>query len=443
MKKFFWISALCVGLSAAALFAAPVGAASAGIRRGGACGALREEAAIGWEEAAIGREEVAIGREEVSAPEVLQKESAEVGLKDASASAAEPLAPVCKAAYLCDWRSGTPVYKRCESAHLPIASMCKIMTMLLCFEAEEAGRISADEPIAVSERAAGMGGSQVFLEAGASYPAGDLLESICIASANDSCVAMAERLCGSERAFVQKMNERARELGMTDTNFVNCTGLPANGQYSCARDVALMLGELLRRDGYFRYSRTWMDEIRHPEGRVTQMANTNKLLRSYVGCDGGKTGYTAEAGFCIAATAARGDLRAISVVIGAPDSKARFAGAGEMFDYIFANYTSRAVLSDEVLPQPCEVVGGRKELISVRPARAAHLFCAADDTDAVDCVIELPPARAPIAAGDVLGRAVIYKNGVEADSVPLLANEDAARRGYFDSLRDLAQNWNY
>lgn len=230
---------------------------------------------------------------------------------------------------------------------------------------------------------------------------------------------------------------------MTDTNFVNCTGLPANGQYSCARDVALMLGELLHRDGYFRYSRTWMDEIRHPEGRVTQMANTNKLLRSYVGCDGGKTGYTAEAGFCIAATAARGDLRAISVVIGALDSKARFAGAGEMFDYIFANYTSRAVLSDEVLPQPCEVVGGRKELISVRPARAAHLFCAADDTDAVDCVIELPPARAPIAAGDVLGRAVIYKNGVEADSVPLLANEDAARRGYFDSLRDLAQNWNY
>ena len=139
------------------------------------------------------------------------------------------------------------------------------------------------------------------------------------------------------------------------------------------------------------------------------------------------------------------DLRADldSVVIGAPDSKTRFAGAGEMFDYIFANYTSRAVLSDEVLPQPCEVVGGRKELISVRPARAAHLFCAADDTDAVDCVIELPPARAPIAAGDVLGRAVIYKNGVEADSVPLLANEDAARRGYFDSLRDLAQNWNY
>ena len=344
MKKFFWISALCVGLSAAALFAAPVGAASADIRRGGACGALREEAEI--------------GREEVSAPEASQKEWAEVGLKDAAASAAEPLAPACKAAYLCDWRSGTPVYKRCESAHLPIASMCKIMTMLLCFEAEEAGRISADEPIAVSERAAGMGGSQVFLEAGASYPAGDLLESICIASANDSCVAMAERLCG-RRARLRAEDERARAgAGHDGYQLRQLHGAPANGQYSCARDVALMLGELLHRDGYFRYSRTWMDEIRHPEGRVTQMANTNKLLRSYVGCDGGKTGYTAEAGFCIAATAARGDLRAISVVIGAPDSKTRFAGAGEMFDYIFANYTSRAVLSDEVLPQPCEVVGG-------------------------------------------------------------------------------------
>ena len=361
----------------------------------------------------------------------------------AAAAADEVLAPDCKAAYLCDWRTGTPVYARNAAAHLPIASMCKIMTMLLCFEAQDAGRISPDEEVVVSERAAGMGGSQVFLEAGASYPVHALLESICIASANDSCVAMAERLCGSERAFVQKMNERARALGMTDTAFANCTGLPASGQYSCARDVALMLSALLAHEDYFRYSRTWMDEMHHPEGRITEMANTNKLLRSYAGCDGGKTGYTSEAGFCIAATAQRGSLRAVSVVIGAPDSKTRFAGAGELLDHIFANYTSRAVLDDAVLSDPCAVIGGKKKLIAVRPARAAYLFCRQDDTDKVDCVIELPSARAPVASGDVLGRAVIYKNGVEADSVPLLANEDSPKCGYFDSLRDLAKNWNY
>ena len=409
MKKHFFILALFACLCTAVFGAVPVGAAqSAGAEASG---------------------DVAI--------------YAAGAVSAASDAASESLAPGCKAVYLCDWRSGTPVYKRNESAHLPIASMCKIMTMLLCFEAQDAGRISADEEIAVSERAAGMGGSQVFLEAGATYSVHDLLESICIASANDSCVAMAERLCGSERAFVQKMNERARELGMTDTNFVNCTGLPAGGQYCCARDVALMLGELLRHEEYFGYSRTWMDEMHHPEGRVTEMANTNKLLRSYVGCDGGKTGYTSEAGYCIAATAVRGDMRALSVVIGAPDSKARFAGAGELFDYIFANYTSRAVLDDAVLSSPCEVIGGKEKLVAVRPERASYLFCAADDTDAVDCVIELQPARAPIAAGDVLGRAVIYKNGVEADCVALLANGDVARSGYFDSLRDLAQNWNY
>lgn len=358
-----------------------------------------------------------------------------------AAAEGELLALGCKAAYVCDWRSGTPVYARGERAHLPIASMCKIMTMLLCFEAQEAGRLSFDEQIAVSERAAGMGGSQVFLEAGGSYRAGDLLESICIASANDSCIAMAERLCGSERTFVQKMNERARELGMTDTAFANCTGLPASGQYSCARDVALMLSALLAHEEYFSYSRTWTDEMHHPEGRVTEMANTNKLLRSYAGCDGGKTGYTAEAGFCLAATAQRGSLRAISVVIGAPDSKTRFAGAGELLDYIFANYTSRAVLADEVLSAPCEVRGGRQKLVHVRPARAAYLFCAQEDNDEVDCVFELQPVRAPVAVGDALGRAVIYKNGVEADSVPLLANENVDRCTFLDSLRDLAQNW--
>ena len=152
-----------------------------------------------------------------------------------------------KSAYSADFYSGTVIKAENETRHHPIASMCKIMTLLLCFEEEDRGELSADEKISVSENASGMGGSQVFLEAGAEYPAGDLIKSICIASANDSCVAMAERIAGSEEEFVGRMNERAKKLGMDDTVFVNCTGLPAAGQYSCAKDVAKMLCELMKR----------------------------------------------------------------------------------------------------------------------------------------------------------------------------------------------------
>ena len=361
----------------------------------------------------------------------------------AAAGSETELISGCKAAYLCDWRSGTKVYEDNAYEHLPIASMCKIMTLVLCFE--ELGRgLTLGERIPVSETASGMGGSQVFLEAGREYIASDLIKSICIASANDSCVAMAERISGSEKLFVKKMNERAKALGMNDTAFVNCTGLPAAGQYSCAHDVAVMLSELLRHGDYFYYSRIWMDTITHKDGRVTEMANTNKLIRSYQGCDAGKTGYTSEAGFCLAASAERGNLRAVAVVIGATDSKTRFDNTRTMFDYVFANYTSKAVLEENVLDGAlCKVVGGKKKEIAVRPARPAYVFCSKDDTDAIDCVTQLEELKAPVAAGDAAGAVVVYKNGVEYDRIPLIANEDSARCSYLDSLRDVAENWGF
>lgn len=361
----------------------------------------------------------------------------------ASAKAAEDLAQSCKAAYLCDWRSGTPVFSKDAEQHLPIASMCKIMTLLLCFEEQDAGRLQFEEQICVSDHAAGMGGSQVFLEAGGNYQAGELVKSICIASANDSCVAMAERICGSEELFVRKMNARAKELGMSETVFANCTGLPESGQYSCARDVAFMLSALLEHEKYFDYSQIWMDEISHNGGRVTEMANTNKMIRSYQGCDGGKTGYTAEAGFCLAASAVRGNMRAISVVIGAPDSKTRFDSTRMLLDYIFANYRSKAVLEDSILPQAYAVTGGKQKTIFVKPARSSYVFCSNDDTDEIFYEIEMNPLRAPIRRGETVGRVVVYKNNIEADTVALLANEDVVKSSYFDSLKDLAQNWNY
>ena len=208
-----------------------------------------------------------------------------------------------KAAYLCDYESGTAVYQREEKKHLPIASMCKIMTLILSFEAVENGTLAYDEEITVSANAAGMGGSQVFLQTGLSYTAEDLMKTVAVCSANDSCVALAERIAGSEADFVAKMNARAKELGAEDTLFANCTGLPKDPQYSCAKDVACMLRTLLRHEKYYEFSKIWYEDFPHPDGRTTRITNTNKLIRSYTGCDGGKTGYTGEAGFCLAATA--------------------------------------------------------------------------------------------------------------------------------------------
>lgn len=356
----------------------------------------------------------------------------------------EELVNGCKAAYLCDWRSGTEVYAKNETEHLPIASMCKIMTLNLCFDALNKGNFSLDEEICVSENASGMGGSQVFLESGGKYLAGDLIKSICIASANDSCVAMAEKIAGSEELFVKKMNEKAKELAMLDTVFVNCTGLPQSGQYSCAKDVAKMLSELLKHEEYFQYSKIWMDEIRHSGGRVTEMANTNKLIRSYQGCDAGKTGYTSEAGFCLAASALRGNMRVVSVVIGANDSKTRFADIKGLFDYAFASYTNKVVLEPRVLEdRVCKVSGGKSKELSVIPERASYIFCGRDDTDDIFCEYSFENVKAPVVKGDVVGSVTVYKNNVEADKVNLLANEDVEKSSFWDSLRDAAMDWNY
>ena len=249
---------------------------------------------------------------------------APIGIRNNNLSAQADSLADCKAAYLCDFESGTVAYAQNETERLPIASMCKIMTLLLSFEAVDEGNLTYDELGPVSENASGMGGSQVFLGSNLSYPAEELMKSVAVCSANDSCVALAERIAGSESLFIEKMNNRARELGAENTLFANCTGLPKEPQYSCAKDVALMLRELLTHQKYYEFSKVWLEDFSHPDGRVTTMTNTNKLIRFYEGCDGGKTGFTNQAGFCLAATAKRGDMRLVSVVIGAESSDKRF-----------------------------------------------------------------------------------------------------------------------
>lgn len=348
-----------------------------------------------------------------------------------------------KSAVLLDFNSGTVIYEKESKEHLPIASMCKIMTLLLAFEEIDNGSISLEDKVIVSDNAAGMGGSQVFLEANAEYRVDDLVKSIVVASANDSCVAIAEKICGSESAFVDKMNAKAKELGMNDTVFTNCTGLPKPGQYSCAKDVAIMFCELLNHDKYFNYSGIWMDKIVHPEGRETMISNTNKLVRFYSGCDGGKTGYTSEAGHCLSASALREGMRLVCVMISSPDSKTRFREVSELFNFGFANYTNKMILNKNTpMDIPVKVEKGKKDSITVVPEKSFYVFSAKNEKKGFE--IDFKPNEkifAPIKKGDEVGKAYIYESGIEIGCVSVLSAENVDRKIYLDYVSDIIDDW--
>ncbi len=347
-----------------------------------------------------------------------------------------------KSCYLTDYSTGTVIYAKNETERLPIASMCKIMTLLLCFENVDNGVISIEDTVCVSENASGMGGSQVFLETNGNYLVKDLIKSIVVASANDACVAMAETLCGSESAFVTKMNEKASSLGMDNTNFVNATGLPQVGQYSCAKDVSIMFRELLKHKTYYEFSTVWMDKIAHPNDRFTEISNTNKLIRHYKGCDGGKTGYTSEAGHCLTATATRNGLRLISVVISAPDSKTRFKEVSNMFNFGFANYCVKSIINkDEKFNEKCEVINGKRTDVSVKPAENFSYLSKKDEKIAFDFEVVFNKLTAPVRVNQHVGEIIIYKDNVEIKRIKLLANENVEKKDFIDHLKDIADNW--
>ena len=358
------------------------------------------------------------------------------------AKAESGLSTSSKSAILMDAESKTVIYKNNENSRLPIASMTKIMLLNLCFEKVDSGELSLKEEITVSKTASGMGGSQVFLEANQKYKASDLIKSVIIASANDASVALAERLYGSEANCVDEMNKKCSSWGLKDTLFSNCTGLPKPTQYSSANDVAVMLCNLIKHKDYFSYSNIWMDEIEHSKGRVTGLTNTNKLVKFYDGCDGGKTGYTSESGFCLAATAKRGGLRLVSVVINSPDSKTRFKDVSSMFDFGFDNYVSKMVVDSK---KPLEIkitINNAKEgKIQVIPSHDVFMFSKRSAQD--DVIIDFEPyqVRAPLNKGDVVGQLKIFKNNVEYKKVDVIVCHDVSQKTYFDYIKDIGANW--
>ncbi len=367
-----------------------------------------------------------------------------IGGYRAAVSAEETIAVNGKSAYVCDYETQTCVYAKNETVRLPIASMCKIMTLLLTFEAVENGELSYDEAVCVSERASSMGGSQVFLDTGLSYRAEDLMRSVAVCSANDSCVALSERVAGSEDAFVERMNDRARELGADNTLFANCTGLPKDPQYSCAKDAAVMLSALLKHDKYYEFCKVWNEDFAHPDGRTTQMTNTNKLIRAYEGCDGGKTGFTNEAGFCLAATAKRGDMRVVSVIIGAESAKVRNKSISDCFNYCFDHYENKPVLkAGEKLENAISVCGSKIKEVSLTAKENLTVFQKKGENGEFSIEYDLPEQiKAPVAAGDRVGYATLYVNGMQSGKTELIAMEEAKSYTWWEAYRDGARKWN-
>lgn len=336
---------------------------------------------------------------------------------------------------------GTVLFEHNSTEKRPIASMTKIMTLLCVYDAIDNGKISLDDEVVASSRAASMGGSQVFLDANASYKLENLIKSIVVCSANDSCVAVAEHISGSVENFVENMNNKASELALVATHFENCTGLPAVSQYSCAKDVGTMLSKLITYPHYFTCANVWMEDFQHPSGRVTGMTNTNKLVRFYDGCDGGKTGYTSEAQHCLAATAKRGNTRVIAVVVGAPDSQTRFKTVSEMFNFAFANYESKVYLDTNADLGEIAVQGGKQDSVGLV---AENKLTAFGKKGSVDYKVELDVAeqiKAPVVSGTVVGTAkLIDADGNVVSQVNVLTKSDVNAKSYWDYVEDLLTN---
>ena len=365
----------------------------------------------------------------------------------AAEAAVAPMEEVSAKAAICiDSATGTVVYEKNAYQALPVASVTKTMTLLLIFEEMERGTFGLNDMVTVSEEAAGMGGSQVLLDAGSSYPVGDLIESIIVASGNDASVAMAEFVAGSHANFVQRMNARAQEMGLTDAVFYNCTGLTTDNGLDnllSAHDVACISRELIQHPIFFQYSGIWMDEIVHPGGRVTMLANTNKLLRSYDGCDGIKTGSTDNAGSCITASASRGGTRLIAVVLGGSTSTIRFEEAAAMLDYGFDHYQSvEYVKKGEVIQDQIPVAAGKETTVQGVAAESLVDFVARPASNDWEKRITLEEGlTAPIARGDTVGMLELLQDGRVMHSVPIVSAQDVEASGFWDVMQWALAGW--
>lgn len=347
-----------------------------------------------------------------------------------------PITLTSPSAILCEASTGQVIFEKNADERRPVASVNKVMTILLTLEAVDEGRVSLEDQVKVSPRAASMGGSQAFLDAGERYKLSELLKTVIVASANDSAVALAEHLAGTEESFVRLMNTRAEELGLTNTHYANCTGLPAQEHYTTARDVAKLSAQLDLHPIYYRYSTIWMDEIKHRGGRVTSLTNTNRLIRFYPGCDGYKTGSTNEARYCVSATAKKEGMRLIAVVLGTPAGQTRFDEARAMLEYGFANVQLvTPIAQGQALDMTVPVRLGGRDAVSVLSGGTCSLLERRGEKNALSLEAALvEKVNAPVYAGDVLGEIRVKRGDKVVAVVPAVAGEDVQLPGMVDAL---------
>lgn len=366
-----------------------------------------------------------------------EQEQAEAEDAEQTQPAVEISAP---SAVLMEASTGTVIFEKDSDTARPPASVTKIMTMLLIFDALEEGSIGLDDEVTTSEYAASMGGSQVFLEPGETQTVDTMLKCIAVASANDACVAMSEYICGSEEEFVRRMNERAKELGMKNTNFVNCNGLDAQGHVTSARDIALMSRELITKYPQVHdYSMIWMENITHTTKKGTTefgLTNTNKLVRQYEYTTGLKTGSTGDAKFCVSATGEKNGIEMIAVVMAAENSKERFADAVKLLNYGFGRCQLYMDEEEEGI-EDIEVESGVEDTVGVQRADPfSYLDTAGADLNSIEKKIEMEKeVKAPLKKGDVVGYIVYKLDGKEIGRSELIAEKSVKKAGIMDFLR--------
>lgn len=338
---------------------------------------------------------------------------------------AETLNLACASAILMEKNTGKILYEKVSREKLQPASVTKVMTLLLVMEALDAGRIQKEDMVTVSANAAGMGGSQVYLKEGEQMSVDELIKCVAVVSGNDCAVALAEHLEGSETAFVSKMNERAAQLGMEDTTFMNCTGLPIQGHITSARDIALMSRELILNHPDIRnYTTVWMDTIRDGSFGLT---NTNRLIRFYSGATGLKTGSTDGALYCMSATAERDGMELIAVVMKAPTTAQRFDDAKKLLDYGFATYSLKKIYPDEPL-LPVKVLLGQQGQVQPELSRSCCILVEKSQIGQITTKINLADdVQAPVEKCQILGEMEVCVNGERVDRVPIIASQAVER----------------
>lgn len=334
----------------------------------------------------------------------------------------------CPSAILIEADSGEVLYAKDEHTARPMASVTKIMTLLLILEALEADKFTLEDAVTCSEHAVSMGGSQIYLKEGETLSVNDMLKAITVSSANDAAVAMAEFVAGSDQAFVELMNKRAKELGMNNTHFVNCTGLDADGHYSSAADIARMSQELLRYETIRNYTTIWMDTLR--DGTFG-LSNTNKLVRFYEGCTGLKTGSTSEALYCMSASAEREGMELIAVVLASPTSAKRFEDAKKLLNYGFAGYE---IYSAELkAPETVQITGAVKKLAPVSCENKVRLLVTKGTAkNIVTETVLTDNLQAPLAKGDKVGEISLVCGEEILRSYPIVLSQEVGKATFFD-----------